>query len=386
MTSDTSKEEGRRERWASVPGMALGWQKLAFLIVVIIPVALYACYLLFIATPRYEAEFRIQIKEPGKNAMSMGQLFGVAGLSSSATDNGYAVTQYLESANAISDLERSVNLRERYSRSSIDVFSRLSKGATIERFQRYWKNRLAAEYEQTSSTVRVRITAFSPDDAYRIANQSLQLSENLLNTMTTRSRRDSVRYAQDEVNDAENRLRGVEKKVFAVRSKEQVIDPNRQVTASMARIADLQKQVDLAAADVQVRQRYLSPSVPARSLAELRLGEAQARLKAARDEMANSRGAPDATLASTVSKFDEIDGERTFAEKRLENALLNLSSAESEAQRQQLYLDTVVRPIVPQEATFPDFFKNVGLALFFAVCGWAVLVILVSGVRDHVRV
>jgi len=364
----------------------LSWQKLTFLLCVVLPVALYTLYLLFLATPRYQAEFRIQIKEPGKSSLSMGQLFGVAGISSGATDNGYAVTQYLESTNALSDLNRTVALRQRYTKPSIDYFSRLPANATIEAFQRYWKARVAAEYEQTSSTVRVKVTAFSPQDAYQIADHSLRLSENLLNGMTNRSRRDSVRYAEDEVRDAEDRLRAIERKVFIARSREQVIDPARQVTASMTRIADLQKQVDLAEADVQVRRQYLSPDAPSRALAELRLGEARARLDTARDQLANSRGQPHDTLASTVSAFDVLEGEKAFAEKRLQNALLNLSAAESEAQRQQLYLDTVVRPTVPQEATFPNFIKNVGLFLFFAVCGWVVLVILIAGVRDHVRV
>ena len=363
------------------------WQKLSFLALVIFPTFLFAFYLAIVAAPRYQAEFRIQIKAPGQSSgLSMGQLIGVAGIPSAATDNGYAVIQFLESSNAVVDLDKAIALRRRYSRPSIDYFSRLPEDAPIETFQRYWKSRLSAEFEQTSSTVRVKITAFSPQDAYSIAIQSLRLSEELLNNMTTRSRRDAVRYAESEVRDAEERLRGIERKMFAARSRERVIDPAKQVTAAISRISDLQKQVDVTEADVVVRRRYLSPDAPGRVLAELRLAQARARAEAARDELANSRQQPERTLASAVSTFDALDVEKNFAERRLQNALGSLSSTESEAVRQQLYLDTVVRPTVPQEPTFPKPIQNIALFLFFAVAGWVVFVLVVAGVRDHVRV
>jgi len=354
---------------------------------VVLPATLYSIYLFLVASPQYESEFRIQIKSPGGGNMpSFGQLLGFTGASTPASDNGYAVTQYLESSDAIDDLDKMIGLRKLYSASFIDPLSRAGKDATGEAFQRYWNRRLSVHFESTTGTVVVTVAAFSPKDAQSIALGSLHLSETLLNTMTARARTDSVRYAEQEVRESEDRVKKIEQSLYAVRSQKQMIDASKQVASAMVRIGKLQEEADRAGASLALRARYLARGTPGRDLAEAQVQTARAALAAARAEMASTTNARGDTLAGTVSTFDELEASKLFAEKRLQNAFAALSAAQSDAQRQQLYLDTIVRPRLPQEPSYPKPFRNISTFFLFAAGGWAILLLIGSSIRDHIRV
>lgn len=364
--------------------LSLTW--LSFLVLVIVPTIVYTIYLALIAAPTYEAGFRIQIKSPGQSSnFSLGQIFGLTGAASSASDNGYAVTQYLQSADAVTDIDHGIGLRRRFTGSAIDDLARLGVDAPIERVVAYWRRHLKADFEQTTSTVSVTVSAYSPGDALALANAALLSSERLLNRMTERARGDSVRLAQAEVDRSEGKVRAIEQKMLVTRSRERVIDAPRQVTSAMARISELQSIADKWAADVEVRRRYLSPGAPGLALAEERLAVARRNVEGARAMLASNAVPSNDTLAGTVGKFDAIESEKAFAEKRLQNALASLLAAESDAQRQQLYLDTVVSPRLPQEESYPRFFRDVGLFVFFAASAWIVLLLVGAAVRDHAR-
>lgn len=359
---------------------------LTFLGMVIVPTVFYFVYVAAIATHQYRSEFRIQIRSPSGNAMpSFGQLLGLTGASTPASDNGYAVTQYLESADAVSDLERAIGLRSRYQLSTADWFSRLPAKATREQLLRYWGRHIKSYFEPTTGTVVVQISAFSPADSLAITRGALQLSEALLNRMSNRARMDSVRYAKQEVAIAEQDLRTIDRRLLEVRNNAGIVDVSKQVSALMMRISELQQEVDRAQAEVTIRRRYLANGTPGREAAEARLSTLQGALAAARAAMASRSGGGSDSLADTVNIFDELDGQKLFTEKRLQAALASFNAAQNDAIRQQLYLDTIVEPSLPQEAAYPRPLVDTMQFFAFATAGWALLLILGLSVRDHIR-
>lgn len=358
----------------------------SFLLLVAVPTIFYFIYLLLIASPQYESSFRIQIKTPGANNIpSFGQILGVTGVSTSASDNGYAVTQYLESRDAITDLDKAISLQDLYSYSDIDFLSQLPVDATAEQFHRYWRRHLDAHFEGTTNTVVVTVSAFSPSDAFRIANASLQLSETLLNKMTDRARSDSVYYAEKEVREATRELHKSEQALYVMRSRKQVIDAGKQVSSEMARIAKLQETADRAKVALALSSRYLAPQAPQRKVAQDQADAAQAALLAAQMELASNKASPGRSLAATVSALDQLEGAKLFSEKRLQNALAALSSAQADAARQQLYLDTIVKPRLPEEPSFPRPLRDAGIVFFFLAAAWAICVVIGMSVRDHIQ-
>lgn len=380
-----SQQKSREKLLTDQPWHKVSIGVITFALGVIIPTLIYLFYILIIASPQYETEFRIQIRSPNGNAVpSFGQLFGLSGMSTPASENGYAVTQYLASVDAIEDLERTVGLRSRYRLPTIDGFSRLSENTSKEQLLRYWKRRLTTYFEPTTGTVVVQISAFSPTDSLAISRQALKLSEALLNRMSHRARTDSVRYAEHEVRTAEEKLRILDRQLLQARNRARIVDVSKQVSASIMRISELQREVDKAQAEVNVRRRYLSDGTPGREAAEAQLRAVQSALSAAQAGMAGTATGPSRSLAGAINVFDALEGQKVFAEKRLQAALTSLNAAQSDAVRQQLYLDTIVRPSRPEEPAYPRPFTDSLQFFGFATAGWALLLILGLSIRDHI--
>ena len=88
------------------------------------------------------------------------------------------------------------------------------------------------------------------------------------------------------------------------------------------------------------------------------------------------------SLASKLSAYETLMLEREFADKLVAAATAALNSAQLEARRQQLYLDRIVAPDLPDTPAQPKRFMSL-LAIFTSLLlaygvGWLVW----AGVRE----
>jgi len=100
-------------------------------------------------------------------------------------------------------------------------------------------------------------------------------------------------------------------------------------------------------------------------------------------------------LASMRSAKQNIDGDRQvilsqlvllekeFADKQLAAAMTALEQARAEALRQQLYIEHVAQPKVPDSSLEPDRVRGVLTTLVLGLLFWGIISLLVSGVREH---
>ena len=89
------------------------------------------------------------------------------------------------------------------------------------------------------------------------------------------------------------------------------------------------------------------------------------------------------SLASKAAEFQRLVLEKEFADRLLASALASLEQARNEAQRQQLYLERIAGPNLPDVAMEPRRIRNVLIILVLGLIVWGVLSMVVSGVREH---
>ena len=89
------------------------------------------------------------------------------------------------------------------------------------------------------------------------------------------------------------------------------------------------------------------------------------------------------SLASKAAEFQRLVLEKEFADRLLASALASLEQARNEAQRQQLYLERIDGPNLPDAAMEPRRIRNVLVILVLSLIVWGVLSMVVSGVREH---
>ena len=369
--------------WASVGqawGVLVRWH--LFLWCVVLPTALAVSYYGFIASDVYVSQSLFVVRSPERQSTSpLGMLFKGAGFSR-AQDDAYVVNDFMRSREALTALETKLGIKQKFADASIDPFSRftgIDPDPSFEAFHRYFQKHAEQQIDTLSSITTLTIRAYTPQDAQRINEELLRLSEARVNQLNTRGRQDLINFAQQEVADAQRRALEASLVLADYRNKKGVIDPERQTAIPLQQIAKLQSE--LLAAKTQLAQVMLlaqeNPQIPS-------LKQTVAMLeKEIALESAKVTGDSKQSLASKAADFQKLAMNKEFADKMLAGALTTLEQARSEAQRQQLYLERIAQPSLPDAALEPRRIRGVLTVLVLGLLSWGIAAMVIAGVKEH---
>jgi capsular polysaccharide transport system permease protein len=199
-----------------------------------------------------------------------------------------------------------------------------------------------------------------------------------VNRLNERARQDLIRYSQNEVVLAEKAAKGAMLQLTNFRNVQNVVDPDRQATVQLQQIAKLQDE--LIATTTQLAQ--LEASTPGNS----QIAALQTRSKSLRNEIQKESArvtGGQGSLANKAAGIQHLALEADFANKQLASALAGLESARNEAQRQQVYVERIAQPSLPDVAQEPRRLRNVFATLLLGFIAWAILRMMIAGIREH---
>ena len=353
-----------------------------FWAIVGLPTLLAGVYYFAIASDLYLSEVKFLVRGPAKqqnNPISaMLSSSAVAGVS----EDTHAVHEYLMSRDAVRRLEREDDLRMLLTRPEGDFVSRfpglLFWRRDFEALFRAYSRFVTVEIDSMSGVSTLQVKAYRPEDAQRIAQALLGFSEQLVNTLNERARHDALSVFQREVDSMEQRIANIQVQLTAYRIKEKMLDPKSAATGPVELVAQINTQ--LATAKGQLAEVLKnSPNSPQIPLLRTRIAALE---KLVVDERAKITG-DNNSVASALTEYERLDVQRQLAEKQLGSAFASLEAARLEAQRQQLYLETIAQPNLADYPLFPrrvvSFATIVGCCLLTYGIAW----LLVAGVREH---
>lgn len=358
------------------------WRRipLSFLIVVVVPTVIAAIYFLMIASPRYVSEARFIVRDAGQAPSAFGLALQGVGLSSGQTD-AFAVHEYMTSADGLRDLRRRFDVPALLSRPGADSFSR---------YPRLWESRseegllkalgrfVTVGYDSSTGISTLRVEAFRPADAQNVAAALLTGGEALVNRLNQRAVTDAVQQTRVTRDNAVRNLARAQADLTAFRNEQAIIDPQTIVTENAQLIGELNVRV----AELQAQREQIAaeaPQSPQLRPIDARIAAYRRQIEAERAKISGGS----ATLAPQVGAFEELTFERELATRELAAATTALLAAEQDARRQQVYLERVVSPNLPQVPLEPR--RWLSLLAVFATClliyglGWLIW----SGVREH---
>ena len=221
------------------------------------------------------------------------------------------------------------------------------------------------------------VRAYTAEDARNVNALLLRMSERLVNQLNDRSRSDLISVAEKEVKASEDRAKDASLALSSFRSRQSVFDPDRQAAMQLQGTAKLQEE--LLATETQLAQlRQVSPNNP--QIPSLVSRSELLREAIARQE-ARVAGKQPGSFTTQSSGYDRLVLEKTFAERQLATSLAALENARNEAQRQQLYLETLVQPNLPDKAIEPRRLRTVAMVFLLGLIVWGVLSLVVSSVQ-----
>jgi capsular polysaccharide transport system permease protein len=193
----------------------------SFAAFVAVPFLAASIYWGLIASKQYETESKLAIRSSENATLAA---LGVGGHDDKLIQDSEVVVKYILSRTMIEALIKKIDLKGVYSHSEADYFSRFDPEDPIEKFEKYWKKRVDASVDLMSGIISVRVRAFTPQDSLKVAQSIIDVSETLVNELSTRSRRDALSQAQSELTRAQERLKTMTITMRDTRNAEGVID------------------------------------------------------------------------------------------------------------------------------------------------------------------
>ncbi len=367
-------------------GLERLWRRVRGLLptmLVMLPTLLAAIYYFGIAADRYVSETRFVIRTASKPSSASGglnALMQLVGMSPSQ-DDSYAVRDFLTSRDALAQLQSRVDLGRIYGDPDADFLTHwpsLLYGRSNEDLYAYFQNRLSVIVNASTGLTTLRADAFRAEDARLVARTLLALGEDLVNRINVRMEQDALRVATDEVARAEQRRIAAQLALTSFRNRELMLDPGKSSAMVVELIGKLAG--DLAATQAQIAEmRSNAPSSPQMASLVQRAAALDRQIGIERERVSNGSDG----LASKIGDYERLSIEREFSIRTLSQAVSALDAARLEAQRQQLFLERVVEPGLPDEALAPRRWRTVLTVFGFNVLGFGVVWLLWAGLREH---
>ena len=352
-----------------------------FWAIVGLPTLVAGVYYFAIASDLYLSEAKFIVRSPKQvQTSTIGALIQSTGLAR-AVDDTAVVEDFIMSRDAVGKLEQQDHLREVFGRPEGDVVTRfpgiLMRSDFEALFQRY-AHFVSVETDHTSGVTALRVKAYLAEDAQNIAKALLSYSEGLVNELNDRARKDALGTARQEVDRAQERISRIQSQLTAYRVQQNMIDPK----SASAGVLELIGQMSAAQATARQQLGELiksSPSSPQIPLLQTRIAGLD---KLIAEERAKLSGETN-SVVSTLTEYERLALDRELAEKALASAFTSLEAARLEAQRQQLYLETIAAPNLADYPLYPKRAVSFGMVLVSCLVAYGIAWLLVISAREH---
>lgn len=352
-----------------------------FIVVVGLPTLIAAIYFLLIASPRYVSEARFVVRAPAQPQMSaLGVALQGVGFTSQASD-AFAVHEYITSRDGLAALNRRIDVSEVLAPPGADMIARypnLLENRSFESMYKAFPRFVTVGYASQTGISTLRVEAFKPADAQKMADALLKEGEALVNRLNERAMNNAVADATARNAAAVQAAGETQAALAAFRNAQRFLDPTREANAMSQVIIGL--MANLAEVEAQRDQlRMEAPQSPILPSLNRRIATLERQIEQERVKIAGSAS----SLAPQLGRYETLVLQNELAAKEMAAASANLTSARQEAQRQQLYLQRIAAPNLPDVASEPRRIRSILTVLLTCLLIYGVGWMVWAGVREH---
>jgi len=354
--------------------------RLAFF--VFLPTLIAGYYFYVMATPLYatKTEFVIQ-QADGAGAGGLGGLF--SGTQLATSQDSITVQSYLQSRDAMLRLDKDIGYKSHFSQDWIDPMQRLEPDSTNESAYKLYRDNTKIGYDPSEGIIRMEVVAADPQVSVEFSNALISYAEEQVDQLTQRLRADQMQGARESYADAEDKVLKAQENVLELQEQLGVLDPVTESQSIMTQIGTFEIQLQAKRLSLQ---QLLDNARPNQARVDGVRGDIS-RLETLIAELRSglTQGSGGATsLASVTGKLRIAEAELQTRQLLLSQAAQQLETARIEANKQVRYLSMGVRPVAPDEPTYPRKFENTLLAFLIFSGIYLMLSLTASILREQV--
>ncbi len=351
------------------------------LLLLVLPISLAGIYYGLLLADQYVSETRFVIRSTVSSGIGginlMTQTQGLA----RTEDDAHLVNEFLKSRDAVFLLAKESGLLEALARPEADIFYGFPSwfaGGSNEALYQHFTDFIEVTYASSTGITTLKVRAFTPTDAQNLSSALLRHAEQVINQLNERAHSDSIQFAQAIAADAEKRVIAAQKSLAEFRNRTSIIDPDKQSDATLEIVESLSKERSTLETAL-LETRTSTPDSPRIRAIENRI---EAISKQIFDYSASLAGGSQ-SMATRKAEFDQLELERQLASKSLGAALSTLESARQDASRQQLYLQRVVQPNLPDKSQYPTRMTSMLMVCALCLALYWIVKSLADVIMDH---
>ena len=214
--------------------------------------------------------------------------------------------------------------------------------------------------------------------AQRMARALLEFSEQLVNQLNERARQDLVGAFKREVDDTEQQIAKIQTQLTHYRIQQKMLDPKSAATGPVELLAQMNAQQTNARAQLAELLKN-SPNSPQIPLIQTRIASLDKLITEQRAKITGDNN----SVATALTEYERLDVQKFLAEKTLASALASLEAAKLEAQKQQLYLETIAQPNLADYPLYPKRAVSFATVVVSCLLAYGIAWLLIASVREH---
>lgn len=355
----------------------------SFLLLVLLPTALWGLYLWTRATDQFSSTvgFSVRREEGTQPIDLLGGMFGKGG-SSGASDTDI-LYEFIRSPDLVQRADKKLNLRAMFSRDwPHDFVFAFDPDGTIEDLTRYWQRQVKLYYDDGAGIMTVKVSAFSPQDAQAIAQTIFDESERVVNALSDQARSDATKQAEAELEKARGMLTEARQAMTAFRVRTRIVDPTVDLGAQMTVMTALQGQLAEAQVTLDTLRQNARPNDQRVLQAEKRIGSLENQIEQERAKF-GGESEEGQNYAQLMADYERLRVDQEFAEGAHQAARIAYEAATANAQRQTRYLAAHIAPTLAERSLEPSRPWLLAMGAGLALILWSIMILIYYSVRDR---
>ncbi len=350
-----------------------------FISIVVLPLFILIFYYLFIASDKYISEAKVTIKQTGQPQTSLNlSIFGI-GNPTSKEDAMY-LQEYILSYDMLDYLDKKLNLKKIYQSKDIDFISRLSSDATHEEFLKYYQRHIIdVSYDDMSSILTIKVYAFKPEDAKKIAEAILEQCERYINGVSHKIAKEQMNFIEQELAYANQKMQNSKNTLLKFQNTYKVLDPAQEAQASASLVAQLETQ--LAGQEAQLRNllTYLSDD-------SFQVQALKNQITAMKEQIEKEKSkvvGGDSKLNKILAQYLDLKLNVDFSTDVYKATLSAFETTRVDASRKLKNLVIIASPNLPDEALYPKKTYNTVFATIILLIFYGIIRLVIGIIKEH---
>ena len=348
--------------------------------------ALAIVYFAFFALDRYSSKTDIVVRQPGSSAgAGVGAVAGLAmlvgGPNPTSREETLFLKAYVTSADMLDVLEKELDWSAHYKGQVSDPLFWLAQDSPREDVLEFYQRVVTATLDETNGLLKVAVQAYEPAFAKKTLDLIVATSQAFVNELSRQMAREQLRFARGELALARQTYEQKRAVLVAFQRKSNVLDIESTAIARATLINEIEAQLVNSRAELSALLATLGSGSPQVRQRQNMIASLEKELAVEQTRLTSTQA--DGAINVLASEYRELVIDAGIAEEAYKLSVAAVENARIESTKQLRALLVIVKPNLPDEASYPDRLYNL-IALFLGLLMlYGIFRFLVATIEDH---